>query len=78
MNAFYERLNIFGASVNHASEESGQPLGELFTLVHPSYPVISQPRSIIPEIEFEDNCPPTLRKQVRRLLRKAFRRQVTA
>ncbi len=74
MNAFYERLYVFGASVQAAAENSELPLAHLFTLVHPGFPVISRTKSVIPQLNFKEECPVPERRRIRQLLRKAFSR----
>jgi hypothetical protein len=73
MNAFYERLKNFGASVQAASQRSGEPLEELFIIIHPGHPVVAHTRSTTPVIRFETGCPIQLRRKIRKLLKSAYR-----
>ncbi len=72
MNAFYERLNRFGALVHEVSR-TGEHIEDMFTVVHPGHPVVSQTRRTTPKLEFEQNCPKPIRRQVRQILKQAFR-----
>lgn len=72
MNAFYERLALFGASIAQVSEHWDRPVEELFTVVHPGHPIVSHERSTRPSIHFEQDCPIPVRRKVRQLLRKTF------
>ena len=65
MNAFYQRLIRFGALLQQATLETGRPLEEYFTLLHPSHPVRSNPHQEHPLLEFNEDCPLPIRKKVR-------------
>lgn len=74
MNAFYQRLQNFGALIHQAADTRELPLADYFQVVHPSYPVVSRTRSVIPQLEFEDRCPVKERRMIRKMLRRAFSR----
>jgi hypothetical protein len=74
MNAFYERLTHFGELVTTASRNAQLDLAEHFTVQHPGFPVVSQTRSIMPKLSFDEDCPAEIRHKVRRLLKKSFNR----
>lgn len=74
MNAFYERLTHFAQMVNDASKDEKYSYAQYFQVQHPSYPVVSRTRSLMPKLVFEDDCPTALRRKVRLLLKKSFNR----
>lgn len=74
MNAFYERLAHFAEIIEHVSRNEKINLADHFTVVHPSYPVVSNTKRLVPKIHFEENCPKPVRQKIRMILRKAFNR----
>ncbi len=73
MNAFYERLYRFGALLSKASEQSGENIVDVVTVIHPGYPVVSHTRSTTPKLVFKQECPIYLRRKIRKIMRSAFR-----
>ncbi len=74
MNAFYERLSHFGMLINNASSSDSHNYADYFTVQHPSHPVVSSTKSVVPKLIFKEECPKDLRRKVRCLLRKSFER----
>jgi hypothetical protein len=74
MNAFYERLSHFAELVKDASPNEQHNYARHFKVQHPSYPVVSATRSIVPKLMFNENCPAELRHKIRRMFRKSFNR----
>jgi hypothetical protein len=75
MNAFYERLMRFGELIGHASQQEKHNLADYFTVMHPGFPVVSSTKSTTPKLTFRDGVPSEVRKTVRKLFKKSFRRE---
>jgi hypothetical protein len=74
MNAFYERLSHFAELVKDASRKERHNYANYFKVQHPSHPVVSSTRSLMPKLVFEENCPTELRLKIRYMLKKSFNR----
>ncbi|UEG51798.1 hypothetical protein LLH06_12575 [Mucilaginibacter daejeonensis] len=74
MNAFYERLSHFAELIKDASTKERHNYAEYFKVQHPSFPVVSATRSIMPKLVFEDDCPIEMRHRIRHLLKRSFNR----
>jgi hypothetical protein len=72
MNAFYQKLNLFGSLVQGISQTKNIDMANYFIVVHPAHPIVKNSETTRPGIRFNDRCPRAIKREVAMLWKMVF------